>query len=132
MLSVFPEILFLSPLAPTLLRLSSGVIFLMIAWKHYEEREAIGATEFSVIGRGIWIPLFAAVIELGVSLALIIGMYTQAVAILGALLALKHFIWNRAYPQLFPLSRISSALLFVICLSLIVTGAGAFAFDLPL
>lgn len=132
MLSLFPQILFLSPLAPALLRLSAGAVFLLAAWTHYDRREDLGKEKFIVIGRGMWIPIVAACIELVTGGGLILGAYTQVFAIIGTLLALKYFVWKRRYPHFFPLSRSASALLFVICLSLLVTGPGAFALDLPL
>jgi uncharacterized membrane protein YphA (DoxX/SURF4 family) len=132
MLSLFPQILFLSPFAATLLRISAGVVFLMLAWNHCKQRAELGEVPFIIIGRGRWIPLLASTIETLAGIALVVGIYTQGVALVGALLALKSWVWHRRYPQFFPLSRTSSALLFVICLSLIVTGAGVLAFDLPL
>ena len=132
MLSVFPELLFLSPLAPTLLRLASGVILLLLAWSHFERRNELGREQYIVVGSGVWLPLITALVEFGIALCLIAGAYTQVAAILGATLALKQFVWHARYPRFFSLSRTSSTLLFVICISLIFTGAGAFAFDLPL
>ncbi len=132
MLSLFPQILFLSPFSATLLRFAAGTIFLLAAMHHYSEREELGKTPFMVVGSGAWIPIFAALIELAVGGALMFGIYTQAAALIGALLALKQFVWKRRYPHFFPLSRTASALLFVICISLLVTGPGLFAFDLPL
>jgi uncharacterized membrane protein YphA (DoxX/SURF4 family) len=132
MLSLFPQILFLAPFGTTLLRVAAGITFLVVAWMHFDRRAALGEEEFIVIGRGAWIPIFAALVEFLVGGALVLGAYTQAAALIGALLAFKHFVWQRRYPQFFPLPRSTSALLFVICLSLLVTGAGIFAFDLPL
>lgn len=132
MLSLFPQILFLSPFSASLLRLAAGVVFLFLAWMHYGKRETLAKEKFIVIGRGMWIPLFASLFELLLGVLLIAGAYTQAAAIAGALLALKQLIWRNRYPDFFPLSATASALLLVICLSLIVTGAGVLAFDLPL
>ena len=132
MLSLFPQILFLAPMGTTLLRVAAGVTLLAAAWMHYDQRKELGTEKFIVIGSGTWIPLLASFVELVVGAALVLGTYTQVAAIVGALLSLKQFVWSRAYPNFFPLSRTASALLFVICLSLIVSGAGALAFDLPL
>ena len=132
MLSLFPQILFLAPFSATLLRLAAGSIFLAIAWIHYSRQEELGKENFIVIGHGAWIPIFAALVEFLAGGMLILGVYTQAVALIGTLLALKHFVWQGRYPQFFRVPRSTSALLFAICLGLVVTGAGAFAFDLPL
>jgi len=132
MLSLFPQLLFLAPFSATLLRIVAGSIFLIVAWMHFSRREELGKEDFIIIGHGAWIPIFAALVEFLVGGMLILGVYAQAVALIGALLALKHFVWQRRYPQFFPLPRSTSALLFAVCLGLVVTGAGAFAFDLPL
>lgn len=130
--SLFPDVFFLSPFAYTLLRLSAGFVFLLAAWTHYERRNELDTIPFIFIGKGVWIPVFASIIEGLTGFALILGVFTQAAAIVGALLAIKSFVWKKRYNTFFPLSRTASALLFVICLSLVVTGAGAFAIDLPL
>ncbi|MDO8514431.1 MAG: hypothetical protein Q7S50_02720 [bacterium] len=132
MLSLFPDILFLAPVSATILRIVAGVAFLSLAWIHWQKRDEMSQIDFIVVGRGMWIPIFASVFELIIGVGLIIGIYAQAMALLGALAALKSFIWKRRYSGLFPLSRTESVLLFVICISVVLTGAGAFAFDLPL
>lgn len=132
MLSLFPQLLFLAPFSATILRVSAGVAFLLVAWIHMRKRDELSRIDFFVIGHGAWIPVFAALLEFAIATALIAGIYTQLAALLGALAALKSFVWKRRFSESFPLSRPTSALLFVICLSLVFTGAGAFAFDLPL
>ncbi|OGG52393.1 hypothetical protein A3H16_01245 [Candidatus Kaiserbacteria bacterium RIFCSPLOWO2_12_FULL_53_8] len=132
MLSLFPQLLFLAPFSATLLRIAAAVVFFSIAWTHWQKREQLGDIEFIVVGKGTWIPTFAAALEFLIAVGLFLGMYVQLVAILGALAALKALIWKRRYSVMIPISRTASALVFVICLSLVFTGAGAFAFDLPL
>lgn len=132
MLSLFPQILFLAPFSATILRISAGTAFLLVAWIHMGKREELSRVDFFVIGHGAWIPVFAALLEFTIAAALLAGIYTQLAALFGALVALKFFIWKRRYGVMIPLSRPTSALLFVICLSLVFTGAGIFAFDLPL
>lgn len=132
MLSLFPQILFLAPFGTTLLRIAAGAVILLLAWKHFREREKLAGVPFVIIGKGAWIPLLAALVELATAAGLILGIYTQAAAIFGMLLALKSIVWKRRYPAFFPLSQTASFLLFVICLSILITGAGVFAFDLPL
>ena len=132
MLSLFPDLLFLAPVSATILRIAAGIVFLSLAWTHWQKRDEMGQISFLLVGRGTWIPVFASIIELVIGVGLILGFYAQAVALLGALAALKSFVWKRRYSGIFPLSRTESLLVFVICISLVFTGAGAFAFDLPL
>ena len=59
-------------------------------------------------------------------------IYHYKLALLGALIALKSSVWGHRYPRYFVLSRVTSLLLLVVCISLLLSGAGALAFDLPL
>ncbi len=132
MLSIFPQLFFLTPLAIALLRVAAGVVFLCAAWMLVKGRAELSQITFIVIGSGSWIPLLAAAVNLGLGVLLVVGFYTQAAAIVGALLSLKALVWHRRYPRFFPLGGTAYALIAVISLALIATGAGAFAFDLPL
>lgn len=132
MLSLFPSLLFLAPLSATILRIAAGLLFLSIGWTHWYKRREFAQVDFPLLGRAAWIPVVAAIMELLIGGTLIGGIYTQAAALLGAIGAIKYFVWKRSYPSVVPISRTTSVLLFVICISVVLTGAGAFAFDLPL
>jgi len=132
MLSLFPQLLFLAPYSATILRITAGIVFLSVAWVRIGRREEQSRINFIVVGHGMWIPIVAALVEFAVALALIAGIYTQLAALFGALLALKSFVWKGRYDAMFPLSRTTSVLLMAICVSLVLTGAGMLAFDLPL
>ncbi|MBI5645107.1 hypothetical protein HY970_03340 [Candidatus Kaiserbacteria bacterium] len=114
MLSLFPEILFLSPFSAFLIRLALAGIFANAAWRHVREAD--------ITTRG------SAVLEIAVATALFVGAWTQLTAIVGLVLIGLHI----AIPQLRTTARGTALLMIVLCLSLLVTGAGAFAFDLPL
>ena len=60
------------------------------------------------------------------------GYYTQIAALLGAIGAFKAFLFTKRYPEIIPFSRSTYILLIAILLSLLLTGAGAIAFDLRL
>jgi len=132
MLSLFPQILFLSPLGTALVRVVAGIVVLSLAWNHYKNRGELSTMRFIVIGGGMWVPILAAIVEAATGAALVVGLYTQAAAIIGAILALKSLVWKRRYSAFFPLSYTAAFLLLAVCISLIVSGAGIFAFDLPL
>ena len=132
MLSLFPQILFLAPLGLTLLRLAAGLTFLSLAYFHGARSRELAAIRFPVVGKGAWIIWVAVIFEMLIGVGLVMGIYTQLAALLGTVAAVKLLIWRRSYPQFFTLTRDTSALLLAICLTLIVSGAGAFAFDLPL
>lgn len=114
MLSLFPQILFLTPFAALLIRLALVVVLALAAWDHMSRRDTT---------LNIW-----SLLELGAAAALFIGLWVQAVALLvffNAALAL--FI-----PKMRTFPKSTLALTCVLALSLVVTGAGAIAFDLPL
>ncbi len=134
MLNPFPEILFLGYLAPTLLRIAAAICIGYSAYHILRNREAAVQIDLPVIGKPamflVWIATgFAAL----VAMALFFGYGTQIAAILGGLIALKYsFFLPKRLQSLLPLSRGTYMLVFVICLSLLITGGGAFAMDLPL
>jgi len=132
MLSLFPQILFLSPLSATLLRVCAGLVFAYLAYFHFANRRAASEELSKLIGGASVIMPVYCVIELVVALSLVLGAWTQASALVGFIIAVKMLLIRHSLKELKPLSQLSYALLAVICLSLVFTGAGAFAFDLPL
>lgn len=135
MLSLFPQLLFLSALSATLLRVVAGAYLLFLAYRIFVTRRESSTVTRPIIGNPpSWILLIAAGITAIIAVLLITGFWTQAAAIVGTLISLKLLVLPRRF--LFPIAsdfpRSTAVLLLVICISLIVTGAGAFAFDLPL
>jgi uncharacterized membrane protein YphA (DoxX/SURF4 family) len=61
-----------------------------------------------------------------------LGFGTQAAAIVGMIIALKYLCLGRSYENIRPLARSSYILLFIICLTLLISGAGPLGMDLPL
>lgn len=114
MLSIFPEILFLAPLSATLIRIALGITLGFVAWKHLNTTDTLGRA--------------LGVAEGATALLFIAGMWTQPATLVGIVI----FFIHTAIPR-FRTLPLSTALLFlVMCVSLLFTGAGAFAFDLPL
>lgn len=132
MLTLFPGLLVYSFFAPTLVRVAGAIIFLYLAYYHFQNKDELAQTRFPMVGAGMWIPWLSVLVELVVGAGLFFGYYTQVSAMVGAIVALKYFVWSGKYPHFFALSRATTFLLFVICISLLLTGAGALAFDLPL
>lgn len=132
MLNTFPDLLTYSFFAPTLLRAAAACIFLYGAtyiWKH---RAHIAQTRFPIIGHASWLAGVVAVAHVGLGAMLGAGYYTQVAALLGALAAIKALFLQHRYPHVMPLSRGTYFLLLAILLSLLLSGAGALAFDLRL
>lgn len=115
MLSLFPELLFLAPFSALLLRAALVYFLLRAAYKHFTRVP-------DVIIRAL------ALLECAASLALFLGAYAQ----MGALTALLVTITWLLFPRIRPFPRTSVALLLVLSLSILITGPGAIAFDIPL
>ncbi|MEK7155894.1 MAG: hypothetical protein AAB734_03375 [Patescibacteria group bacterium] len=114
MLSLFPELLFLSPLAAFLIRLALTGVFAYSAWTRMKRPETL-------------MKVFGA-IDCLVAVAFLIGFSTQLAALVGIACTIAWLIkadWN-------PYPKSTAALALVMCLCLLVLGAGPFAFDLPL
>jgi uncharacterized membrane protein YphA (DoxX/SURF4 family) len=119
MLSLFPSLLSYEGFAPLLLRLTLGSIYIFWAYGRLRNRNNKKEMIFGIT-------------ELLVGIFFIIGYFTQLVAlvsivILGTLLVQKirsgSFLTNGVNYYL---------ILFVISIVLLISGAGFFAFDLPL
>ena len=133
MLSILPELFFLKLLAPTLLRVVIAVFLLFTARFMLLKKKNISATRIPIVGHvPEWAVLISSLLICLVAGLLFIGAWTQVAAIVGAIISLKHAYAARYYSTIVPFEVSTYLLMFCICLSLIVTGAGAFAFDLPL
>lgn len=114
MLSLFPEILFLAPLSAFLIRVALAVLFGYAAWQHVRRSEVLLRT--------------LALLEVAIAAALLVGAWTQIVALVAGILSVMSLL----NPGIRSSARSTMLLALVMCVSLMVTGAGAFAFDLPL
>ena len=130
MLNIFP-IQFLAPLAYFLLRLCVGVIFLYVGTQHIKHKNHKTLT-LKTNARGPVVFVLIGILEISTGILFMLGAYTQIAALMGLSVSLlhilkQHFVSYTNYPP-----RMFFTLLFVASLSLFITGAGVFAFDLPL
>lgn len=113
MFATFPELLFLAPIAALLMRVAAALVLGYGAWVHVRSSQSL------LLG--------LAVIEGALAIALFLGAWTQPAALAASAVVALWLLCKRARP--FPLSTVLLAL--AITLSLLVTGPGPFAFDLP-
>ncbi|MBP9711246.1 MAG: hypothetical protein KBD50_03270 [Candidatus Pacebacteria bacterium] len=118
MLNPFPDLLWLGFFAPTVLRLAAAAVLLIGAYAHYTSKGSNSTA------------LAAAHALLGGML--FFGWYTQYAALIGIVGIVACYVLPKKLLNVDPLPWATSLLLFAIFLSLLVSGAGAFAFDLPL
>ncbi len=133
MLNPFPQLLIFSFFVPTLLRLTVTLTLLFAAQHVWRNRRNIESMRLPIVGQvREWMIWLIAAVLIADAFFLFIGLGTQWAAVVGALAALKYALLPARYDAVRPLSRGTAALLFIICVSLLLSGAGAFAFDLPL
>lgn len=133
MLNPFPELLMLSFFAPFFLRVAFGLVLFLTSFHQLIDKKEELTKRFNSVWPkyGVKILWTASVLEIIVGLSFVAGFYTQFAAIVGAIFALGVIVVKKY--------RIATGrdlsfyiLMFAISLSLLVTGAGIFAFDLPL
>jgi uncharacterized membrane protein YphA (DoxX/SURF4 family) len=124
MLSIFPDLLAFSMLAITLIRVTSGYLLLMLAIQH--ARVFLKNTSSARMFVGILTLLYTTS-----GILLVIGLFTQIAALIGALLALFAHITAPHSKKGIGQSHLF-LLLFVTCLSLLFLGPGVWAVDMPL
>ena len=133
MLNPFPHLLDYGIYAPTLLRIAAACIVFYISWRVFQEAKTIAGISFPLVGKTKpWIQQLAALITALVGIALFVGYSTQVAAILAILISLKLTYFRKKLESVILLPCSTYVLLSIICLSLLLTGAGALAFDLPL
>ena len=132
MLNPFPDLLVYSLLAPFILRVGAAAAFAGIAYILWKRVDELSKERFQFGLHGAWLVWLAIFFSVGVAVALLLGYGTQWAALLGALLSIKGAFWAKRYPRFFPLCRAEYLLILVICLSLLLSGAGRPAFDIPL
>ncbi|MBX4195769.1 hypothetical protein KW796_02340 [Candidatus Parcubacteria bacterium] len=117
MLNPFPGLLIYSTLAPFILRIVLGFIFLDLGILDYRKKgymKLLGIVE--VIG----------------ALMLFIGFYTQIAALLFVIISAASFYIEYKADTILKRDIVFYMLLLAISISLLLTGAGAYAKDIPL
>ena len=133
MLSLFPQILWLAPFSSTILRLATGTAFLYIGYLLIIRRGEYGKIRIPIFGTvSPSIFLASGIVTIFDGFALLVGYATQAAALLGMIIAFKHFFLFRSFGSLRPLPKSTCIMIFLMCLALLLSGAGPLGFDLPL
>lgn len=118
MFNPFPDLLILSFFAPFILRVAAAIVLFVGAYTHYKTKGPNST------------PLTVAHVIVGSML--FFGWYTQYAALLGMVGIAASYMLPKRILKIEPLPWATAFLLFAIFLSLLVSTAGAFAFDLPL
>lgn len=134
MLNTFPFLLSFGILAPTFLRIFAGLFFARFGWLKLTRSRRSKIDFFEKIGLKpavtfLWV---VSIIEIVVGVMLVVGFLTQIAAMMASLIMLACIFIKMKDVTALPNSLDFYILFFIVFISLIFTGAGLFAFDLPL
>lgn len=137
MLNLFPGLLSFSFFIPTLLRLTVASVFVYLVLNSFKNKKAIAEeirAKFKWVSHetAVWGVGLLLIAEVLLAAGFFLGIWTQVAAILGILGFAKMAVLRKKMPLYAPFSTLAYVLLIIICVSILISGAGAFAFDLPL
>lgn len=119
MLNPFP-IQFLAPLAYCILRVALGILLIRFGNRLLQKEP-----------RSVF-PTLLGWVEILMGALFIVGFYTQIVALFTIVLSIPVLVKSNTLLHAFPINRATVFLICMIAFSLFITGAGAFAIDLPI
>ncbi len=132
MLNPFP-IQFLALLGYFILRVITGFIFLVLGYRHFKQRVTLyPILKVKLFPFGKLVTASLIITELIVGILFILGLYTQIAALVVIVMSVKMILLRKYFSHPALPSRLTYLLLFGIGFCLFITGAGAFAFDLPI
>jgi len=134
MLNPFPELLAWSGLAPFILRIVLGYLFINLGYLKLNSEKNRWLLFFETVKLKpsiLFLKIFA-IIEMATGAMLIFGLYTQIVALVLTILNFGELYVEYKEESLLKRNLVFYLLVFAISLSLVFSGAGFFAFDLPL
>jgi uncharacterized membrane protein YphA (DoxX/SURF4 family) len=114
-LSIFPQLFFLGLLSPLLLRLAVGVFIISLGITRYQKMRDWSTLVYTITG-----------------LLLVIGLYTQIAILIAILILIFDFYTDKSPVHISSEKKILYVIILVVLISLMFTGPGFFAFDLPL
>jgi uncharacterized membrane protein YphA (DoxX/SURF4 family) len=134
MLNPFPELLNYSLLAPFILRVVVGFIFLdlgLLKFRSEKERWIASFETFRLRPADLFVALYGSLQILG-GVMFIVGAWTQIAALGFVIFTGSELYIEWKMREVLKRDLTFYLLLFIISLSLLLTGAGAYAIDLPL
>jgi putative oxidoreductase len=134
LLNTFPNILTYSLIAPLILRVVLGFIAIDLGYLKLGKENTRWNALFETINfhpTALFVKALA-IIEIIGGLMLLVGVFTQIVAIIFAVIYFCQAVLEYREETLEVRDLPFYVLMFTISLSLVFTGAGAFAFDIPM
>lgn len=134
MLNPFPDLLVYGLLAPFILRVIAGFIFInlgILAFKNEKQRWVVSLSTLNISNPKMAVKILGAIEVVG-GVMLLVGLYTQVAALILGFLTFAEAYVEYKDPSILKRNLVFYTMLFAITLSLLLSGAGAFALDLPL
>jgi len=134
MLNTFPDLLTYSLFAPLILRVILGVILIDLGILKYRNEKSRWIATFEGLRlkpSETLVSIFG-LIEVVGGIMLVVGLYTQIAALVFVILFAIEFYLEWSENSLLKRDLVFYILCLGISLSLLLSGAGAFAFDIPL
>lgn len=134
MLNPFPDLLIYSMFGPMLLRILVGIIFIDLGYLKFKSERAVWESTFNTFGirpADFFLPIYA-LLQIAGGIMLVAGAWTQVAALVLAIFTGIELAVEWKEKNILRRDLTFYILVFAICLSLLLTGAGAFAFDIPL
>ncbi len=132
--NLFPELFAFSIIAPLILRLVIGFIFLNLGILKLGKEKKGWITSLNILGlkpAGFFVVVLG-IVEIIGGLFFIVGAYTQIIAMILAIISLAELFIEYREDSILKRDVVFYLLLASICLSLILTGPGFMALDIPL
>jgi putative oxidoreductase len=132
MLNIFP-VQFLAPLAYALLRICVGFIFIRLGYSHIKARQELkNVFTLPIAPFGLFFAWYVGILEIVIGTLFILGLFTQIAALLATFYCIKLLILRKRFSHPLLPRGYFLTLLLMTSISIFITGAGAFAFDLPI
>ncbi len=134
MLNPFPELLTYSLMGPFILRIVLGIIFLDLGMLKFRSEKTRWIASFQSLNLSPAHTLVSvyATLEVVGALMLGFGLYTQIAALAFIIFTALEFYIEYKDASILKRDIVFYLLVLAISVSLLITGAGAFAFDIPL
>jgi uncharacterized membrane protein YphA (DoxX/SURF4 family) len=135
MLNPFPDLLNYSFVAPTMLRIVLGFVILNLGIAKLKYERAVWLRSFQIMLFKKFAPFavsFLGKIQIILGIMFIIGLYTQLAALITTIISFGELSIEYFQEDIIKRSLVFYLLIFTIALSILFTGAGLFALDIPL
>ena len=121
-------------LGPVILRLAIGLIFIDLGLLKFRSEKSRWLASFQTLGirpADLFVPIYALLQILG-GILLLVGLWTQAAALIFVIFTGIELYVELQAKEILRRDMVFYLLLFIISLSLLLTGAGSYSIDIPL